>query len=242
MMMPQINLIHLKSCPILDQLKLEEALLRTSKENFCIINESSSQNAIVMGISSPVQDHLNLEKVQQTKTLVIKRFSGGGTVFVDEQTYFVTFIFNKNEIDVSPFPEPILKWSEGFYLDVFSSNFELKENDYVFNNKKFGGNAKFIQKDRWLLHTSFLWDYSKESMNLLKNPSKAPEYRAHRSHEDFLTTLKQYYSSKEEISRLIVENLKKQFTLSELYSTYPHSFLNSPHRKSTQILDLNSYL
>lgn len=236
--MQKINLIHLKDCPILDQLKLEEALLRADDENFCIINEGSSQDAIVMGISSKVKDHLHAEKVKEKQIAVIKRFSGGGTVVVDANTFFVTFIFNKKDVDISPFPEPILRWSEAFYQGVFHSEFSLRENDYVFKDKKFGGNAKYIQKDRWLLHTSFLWDYSQEKMDLLQNPEKAPQYRKKRSHDEFLTKLNIYYNSQEELAYLVIQNLKEHFKLNQTYNTYPEKFLNGSYRKSTTLLDL----
>jgi len=62
--MKKINLIQLKGCPIFKQLQLEEALLRGNQENYCLVNAGSSQEAIVMGISSKVEDHLDLERVK----------------------------------------------------------------------------------------------------------------------------------------------------------------------------------
>ena len=50
--------------------------------------------------------------------------------------------------------------------------------DYAFGERKFGGNAQAITKQRWLHHTSLLWDFRDAHMRLLKHPSKAPEYRA----------------------------------------------------------------
>ncbi len=50
--------------------------------------------------------------------------------------------------------------------------------DYAYGERKFGGNAQAITKQRWLHHTSLLWDFSDARMRLLKHPSKAPEYRA----------------------------------------------------------------
>ena len=235
--MENIHLIHLKGCPIFKQLQLEEALLRASDQNFCLINEGTSKPAIVMGISSKVEEHLNVEKVKKEKIDVIKRFSGGGTVFVDKGTFFVTFVFNKEAIKISPFPEPILKWSEEFYKGVFGKNFSLKENDYVFGEKKFGGNAKYIQKDRWLLHTSFLWDYDPEKMNLLRNPKKAPKYRDGRSHDDFLTTLNQYFSSSEKLAQRIEQELKRHFKITKRVLEYPNQYLNHEHRKSTKLIE-----
>lgn len=62
--------------------------------------------------------------------------------------------------------------------------------DYVFGSRKFGGNAQAISRDRWLHHTSFLWDYNSQLMGLLKHPPRTPEYRGGRSHEEFIMRLK----------------------------------------------------
>lgn len=50
--------------------------------------------------------------------------------------------------------------------------------DYVFGDRKFGGNAQSITKNRWIHHTSFLWDYEVKNMAYLKLPARAPEYRS----------------------------------------------------------------
>ncbi len=50
--------------------------------------------------------------------------------------------------------------------------------DYTFGERKFGGNAQAITKQRWLHHTSLLWDFDPENMALLKHPERVPEYRA----------------------------------------------------------------
>ena len=50
--------------------------------------------------------------------------------------------------------------------------------DYIFGDRKFGGNAQAITRQRWLHHTSFLWDFRDDRMALLQHPEKAPEYRA----------------------------------------------------------------
>lgn len=49
--------------------------------------------------------------------------------------------------------------------------------DYTFDEQKFGGNAQAITKQRWLHHTSFLWDFDDHNMALLKHPSRVPKYR-----------------------------------------------------------------
>lgn len=54
--------------------------------------------------------------------------------------------------------------------------------DYAFGERKFGGNAQAITKGRWLHHTSFLWAFQPDRMALLRQPAKAPAYRAVRPH------------------------------------------------------------
>lgn len=50
--------------------------------------------------------------------------------------------------------------------------------DYCFGDVKFGGNAQAITKQRFLHHTSMLWNYQKDRMQLLSHPAKIPDYRA----------------------------------------------------------------
>ena len=50
-MVKVVRLIQCRGMPILRQLQIEEALLRKSGDNWCLLNDGSSQPAIVMGIS-----------------------------------------------------------------------------------------------------------------------------------------------------------------------------------------------
>lgn len=205
------HLLRLKSYPIYEQLLLEEMLLRTDSRNWCLINEGSSP-AIVMGISGKKQELVDCAKADHHKIPLIKRFSGGGTVIVDESTLFVTFICQKNLHEFAPYPEPIMQWTETIYRDVFQHpEFCLRENDFVIGDKKFGGNAQYIKKDRWLHHTSFLWDYSPEMMQLLLHPKKTPSYRVSRNHEAFLCRLSEFFSDKEALISNIIDVLEKRY-------------------------------
>jgi len=215
-------LLELENVPILEQLRIEEALLRVDNREWCILGRGTPP-AIVMGISGKPEQLLHIERVKAEGIPVIKRFSGGGTVVVDQQTFFVTFIRNGKA-----FPKEILKWTEEIYRDVFPQ-MTLRENDYVFGNLKFGGNAQYIQKERWLHHTSFLWDYDPQRMSLLKFPAKRPAYRGDRDHGAFLCRLKEHVESVETIFARLKSRLSAQpVALQELAS-----LLKQPHRKAT---------
>jgi lipoate-protein ligase A len=222
----------LQNCPIFEQLKLEEALLRTSDEIFCIIN-SGSPRAIVMGISGKPEKLMNIESVKRENIPVIKRFSGGGTVIVDENTLFITFIFPKDLFKVPAFPEPILKWTANLYKEAWQiPNFHLSENDYCIQDRKCGGNAQYIRKDRWLHHTSFLWDYNSENMAHLLLPEKRPKYRLDRAHDAFLTKLKDQGLSRD----VLIDRLKKSLNVKPLYISPNSAF--KPHRQSTEFIEV----
>ncbi|MCL7043722.1 hypothetical protein MKW94_012819 [Papaver nudicaule] len=193
--LPLINLVRLKGIPILEQLHLEEKLLRTSSENWCIVNDGTISPAIVMGMSGKPAELLEVESVIRDRIPVIKRFTGGGTVIVDHGTIFVTFICNRIDVpSVQPYPQPIMSWSGLLYDEVFQGigDFHLRENDYVFGNCKFGGNAQSITKNRWVHHTSFLWDYETKNMAYLKQPRRVPKYRSERNHLEFICRMKEY--------------------------------------------------
>ncbi|MBS0621034.1 MAG: lipoate--protein ligase family protein [Verrucomicrobia bacterium] len=209
------HLIRLKNCSIEKQLELEEHLLRNDRRNFCILNTGSTP-AIVMGISGKKEELVDCARAKAQGIPILKRFSGGGTVIVDENTLFVTFICQKDLHPFPAYPEPIMRWTEGLYKGVLAHpEFALRENDYVLGVRKFGGNAQYIKKERWLHHTSFLWDYSPERMGCLLHPKKTPPYRAGRSHEDFLCTLKEQFPSKEHFLGKLVQELSSHYLTEE---------------------------
>lgn len=207
-----LHWIHLKDTPIAKQLQLEESLLREDTRNFCIVNHGSPRT-IVMGISGKAESLLEEALVQRDNIPVIRRFSGGGTVIVDEETLFISFIFSKGALDITPFPESIMRWSADVYSGAWKiPGFSLRENDYVIHEKKCGGNAQYIRKDRWLHHTSFLWDYKEENMQYLQMPAKRPKYREDRGHGEFLCRLKdQGHPSVSVLLNSLQQELVKRF-------------------------------
>lgn len=234
-----VKLIQLENTPIYKQLQIEEALLRSSKENYCLINIGSIPS-IIMGISAKVEQVIHSESVIEKKIPLVRRFSGGGTVIVDHNTIFVSFIFQKNLLNIPLYPEPILRWTEEFYQDALSiEGFCLKENDYVIKEHKCAGNAQYIQKDRFVHHSTFLWDFCNEQMNHLKFPPKTPQYRESRSHGDFLCRLKNYFQ-KNTFAESVKTELKNRFKIINYNLEEIEQILTESHRKSTQFICLNN--
>ncbi|XP_078435048.1 biotin/lipoate A/B protein ligase family [Wolffia australiana] len=217
--LPLMNLVRTSAFPILHQLRLEERLLRTSTENWCIINEGTMESSIVMGVSGKLNELVETRFVLRDGVPVIRRFTGGGTVVVGKDTIFVTFICNKNAVPgVQPYPKPIMSWTSKLYSKSLSGlvDFSLRENDYVIGDRKFGGNAQSITKARWLHHTSFLWNYDPRDMKYLKHPPRAPSYRSMRTHSEFLCTMNGFLSSSSEFTERTVASVGDYFSLRQV--------------------------
>jgi len=195
-----VRLVRTSGLCILRQLRLEEKLLRSpGAGNWCLLNDGTPDRSVVLGISGKPHQLVDVRRALDDGVRVIKRFSGGGTVIVDRDTQFVTLVMNAAAVpDLALFPRQIMEWTGTLYggrpHGVFADmpGWQLRENDYVIGERKVGGNAQSISKDRWLHHTSFLWDFREETMKYLTNPAKQPRYRANRSHSDFLAPLKTY--------------------------------------------------
>jgi len=187
-----MRVLRLHRVPILEQLRLEEALLKANHENWCVLNQPpEEEGSVVLGIGGKPAELVHLDNAQKDNIPLIKRFSGGGTVFMDENVRCVSFIVNSAALpELKSFPRPIMDWTGGLYEQVFHQlnvpGFSLRDHDYCLGQKKFGGNAQSIVRDRWLHHTSFLWTPCFDMLErYLQFPRKVPEYRAGRSHTDF---------------------------------------------------------
>ena len=188
------------------QLALEQKLLREDTRSFCLINRGAPRT-IVMGVSGKAEELIDLERVKRDGVPLLRRFSGGGTVIVDEGTLFITFIMAEGDVECQLFPEPIMRWTADLYAKSWNiPGFHLRENDYAIGDRKCGGNAQYIRRGRWLHHTSFLWDYRESNMDYLLLPQKRPAYRADRAHSDFLCRLKEHVPNQ----NFLIESLRKE--------------------------------
>ncbi|WP_420421576.1 lipoyl protein ligase domain-containing protein [Simkania sp.] len=228
-----LHLLRLQNHDIHEQLLLEEALLRTTDQNWCVLNHGSPPR-IVMGISGKPQKLIDSNKMTSAPIPLIKRYSGGGTVIVDSDTLFVSFIFQKEIHSFPCYPEPILRWSEEFYQEALSiPDFHLRENDYVIGEKKCGGNAQYIKKNRFVHHTTFLWDFKQSHMDYLLHPEKTPKYRDGRSHESFLCRLNDFLPSEKSFFDGIQKALKNRYFVQETPLNTVVPLLNGEHRITT---------
>jgi len=202
---PELCVLHLAapSLPLVEQLAVEEALLRADARNWCVVGHGAAgPPTVVLGVAGRADRLVHGELCRARGVPVLRRFTGGGTVVVDAGTLFVSLVANKLDVPARAggappplFPREVMRWSaDEVYAPVFARafgapGFALREHDYCWEDRKVGGNAQSVSRDRWLHHTSFLWDFDPRNMELLTMPEKRPEYRRDRAHTDFLVPL-----------------------------------------------------
>ncbi|PCI76787.1 hypothetical protein COB21_03955 [Candidatus Aerophobetes bacterium] len=205
-----LSIVELQGWSIEDQLVLEEKLLRTHKSNYCLINYGAPK-AIVLGISGKTEEHLT-KSALVAGVPIIKRYSGGGSVVTDNNTLFVSFIFNKSNLPADLSPHKLMEYSATIFTKAFSHvPLKLKENDLVIGERKCVGNAQYFQKDRVSHHCTLLYDYNATMMRYLAFPPKVPKYRQKRAHEDFLCCFKPFFANVETMAAKFKESLMQEY-------------------------------
>ena len=143
-------------------LAAEEYILKNFSDDCFMLWRNKS--AIVVGKHQNTLAEINYEFVKEHNIDVVRRLSGGGTVFHDLGNLNFTFIENakdeKNLVDFKKYTKPILEVLHSLGVDA---KFEGR-NDIMIKGKKISGNAEHLFKKRVLHHGTLL--FSSEIANL----------------------------------------------------------------------------
>lgn len=138
-------------------LATEEYLFREfNREVFALWRNEPS---IIVGKHQNALAEINNEFVKSRGIKVVRRISGGGTVFHDLGNLNFTFIRNGEPnqlVDFRKYTRPILEVLQTLGIDA---RFEGR-NDLTINGRKFSGNAEHAYKNRILHHGTLLFSSS----------------------------------------------------------------------------------
>jgi lipoate-protein ligase A len=135
-------------------LATEEYLLKNFKEEFFTLWRND--NAVIVGKHQNSLAEINIDYIRTNNIKVVRRLSGGGTVFHDLGNLNFTFIMNGQSnqlVDFHKYTLPILDVL--LKLDI-DAKFEGR-NDLTIEGKKFSGNAEHVDKNRILHHGTLLF-------------------------------------------------------------------------------------
>lgn len=138
-------------------LALEEYIFTHEKLGKSFVMLWQNKNTIVIGRNQNPFKEINTDDVRKLNTKILRRITGGGSVFHDMGNINYSFISNcekGEEIDFSQFAAPILET-----LDQFGVKAECNQRkDLVIEGKKISGTAQTVRNGRLLHHGTLLFD------------------------------------------------------------------------------------
>ena len=151
---------------------VEEYLLKNFTDDCFILYQNKP--SIIIGKHQNTLAEINYQYVKENNIAVVRRLSGGGTVYHDLGNLNFSFIKNsgndKNLVDFKMYTTPIIE-----VLKQLGVNAEFGgHNDIQVNGFKISGNAEHIFKKRVLHHGTLLFS---SDLSILNNAIKAPENR-----------------------------------------------------------------
>lgn len=144
-------------------LAIEELLLTASKEEYLLLYVNSP--SVIIGKHQTGHREVNTRYITENHIPVIRRISGGGTVYHDYGNLNFSFIKqceDGKQVDFRKYTEPVI----GFLRTLgIEATFEGK-NDLRVNGLKISGNAEHIHGTRILHHGTLLFN---ASLNILRS-------------------------------------------------------------------------
>jgi lipoate-protein ligase A len=187
-----------------ENLACDEALLdwcESGEGVQCLRFWESPESFVVVGYANKVETEVNVPACEERKIPILRRCSGGGTVVQgpgclnytlilpitkDGPLYSIPvanqFIMRRNRAAIEP--------------EVRGQRSEVRvairgHTDLAVGGRKFSGNSQRRRKHFLLFHGTFLLNFDLALIgDLLRMPSKEPDYRENRKHADFLTNIK----------------------------------------------------
>lgn len=152
-------------------LAAEEYLFTTCKTDCFLVWQNC--RAIVVGKNQNVWSQVHPEVVKDHNISVVRRITGGGTVYHDLGNVNFTFIRTFPEtpaIDFFPFVQPVMAYLEALGVPVTADG----RNDLVVKGLKISGNAQHVQKNRVLHHGTLLFETDLDLLSaaILRDPIK----------------------------------------------------------------------
>jgi lipoate-protein ligase A len=196
-------------------LAAEEYLLEQFPGDVFMLWQNDS--SVIVGKHQNVEAEVNLEFAREHRIKVVRRHSGGGTVYHDAGNINLTFIENSTHPDFGKYPKRMLE----ILASVGIQAYEDERHTLYIDGLKISGCAQFIRKNKVLFHATLLFSSNLTTLAAtLDSLQTAPD--------NGLQTKKKHYvpSVKSPVTN-ISEHLPMPLTLAEFKQIVLRDFLKS---------------
>jgi lipoate-protein ligase A len=190
-------------------LALDEAILDQAEDGLKQPGQDPSQKApafeflrlwspanyfVVVGRSCRVAEEVHLDFCQQNQIPVLRRSSGGGTILAGPGCLLYSLVISYQRDPrlrmINHAHEMVISQMQQALRTIGIAADYRGQSDLTLGNLKFSGNAMRCKRHHFLYHGTLLLDFDLELMpRALKSPPRQPDYRAGRSHKEFVTNL-----------------------------------------------------
>jgi lipoate-protein ligase A len=145
---------------------------------------------IVLGRGGNPDRDCHVETCELDGIPIVRRTTGGGAVFLGPGILCIGLLLPRNEIDPHGYYRPVLKALMTVLGSLGLRRVSSKGvSDLAVGNKKIFGSTLAIRRSGVLFLASLiLTDIRDRAEKYLKLPARQPEYRANRSHREFLVS------------------------------------------------------
>lgn len=149
-------------------LAMEEYLLDSVEENQCILYLWQNRHTVVIGKNQNAYKECRVEALRGDGGFLVRRLSGGGSVFHDLGNLNFTFLIRDRHYDVSRQLSVIQRAVRKFGLNAEKSG----RNDICIDGRKFSGNAFYKRGDHCYHHGTILINADMQNMSKYLNVSQ----------------------------------------------------------------------
>jgi lipoate-protein ligase A len=156
----------------------------------------SSQYFVVVGYANRVSTEVNVPFCRENGLAILRRCSGGGTVLQGRGCFNYALILRIDPSgpcrSVTATNQFVLERQRAILEGLLGRPVRVRgQTDLALGELKFSGNSQRRKRRALVFHGSFLLDFDISLIErALLMPSKEPDYRARRSHSEFLRNLR----------------------------------------------------
>lgn len=221
----------------------EEWLVRNASFEEEVVLLYVNQHCVVIGKNQCLWSEVNWNYIFNPQSIIVRRVSGGGTVYHDQGNLCFSFISAFDEQKVNNykwFNQPVVDALGKMGIDAAFS----PRNDILFQGKKISGNAQFTNRKNILSHGTLLFQANLEQLRLALKPNAfAVETKAvssvrspvmnlsevyASSFEDFRSTLTEYLPIVKKVKLAEEQLLEIHQLVEEQYATKAWIYGKSP--------------